>query len=199
MKVVLGGEGPNDLGGWYHAPPYRPDEPDPGVIETLLRRVRADGWQVTDAIVWKKIRKYRAGAHADAEERDVLGLILAAREQGADVVAFIRDQDSQRDRGASFVAALLRAADIFPDGPAVIGGLAVRALEAWILALLGEHHSEDLGRDGVERALQRRGIPAKDTRSLVERAAAANLESLPTDATSLLRWLARAHDVLHGA
>lgn len=201
MKVVLGGEGPNELGGRANPPPYQNDER--GVLEALLRRVRPDGWQVIDAISWKRIRKFRAGGHADAEERNVRGLVLEARERGADVVAFSRDCDGDgpqhRQRIDSVAAGIAWVQENFPDGPTVIGGVAVRMLESWVLAAVGEHRTEELRREGLAAALKRHQIAEKDTEVMVTRVEAANLSMLPPDAISLRRWLERASAVLASA
>ncbi|MDC0722949.1 hypothetical protein [Nannocystis bainbridge] len=199
-RVVLGGEGPNELGGWCNLPPYRAETPVPGVLEALLRHVRPDGWIVIDAVVWSSIRKYRAGGHADAEERNVLGLVLKARERGADIVAFARDCDGDgaqhRRRIASIDVGLARAREEFPQGPAVIGGSAVRMLEAWVLAIGGERRTEEMGREGLETGFQRFQIPLKKTPALVDFVQKADLGRIPADAVSLTKWLARAREVL---
>lgn len=201
MKVVLGGEGSNELGGRANPHPYQTD--DRGVLEALLRRVRPDGWQVVDAIAWKRIRKFRAGDHADAEERNVRGLVLAAKERSADVVAFSRDADGDgpqhRQRCDAVSAGIAWARENFPDGPAVIGGMAIRMLESWVLASLGEHGTEALRREGLAAALKHQQIPEKDTRAMVARIDDANLAMLPPDATSLRSWLERAGAVLGAA
>jgi hypothetical protein len=36
MKIFLSGEGPDDLGDWYHPPQYRSSPPSLGVVEALL-------------------------------------------------------------------------------------------------------------------------------------------------------------------
>jgi len=93
LKVFLGGEGNNDIGTRW----YRPMGGLPGVIEVLLRKVRATGWHVAGARSWQSIRKYRAGGalgkanHGDA--RNVLGLVLHAYEDACEMLAFVRDHD----------------------------------------------------------------------------------------------------------
>jgi hypothetical protein len=86
LKLLLAGEGMNELGGWDVAPPWRRHPPDPGVLEALLRRIEPEGWEIVDAVRWKDIRKFKVGGHREAETRNVLGLALMAREKGYDVL-----------------------------------------------------------------------------------------------------------------
>lgn len=106
IKVFLGGEGSNELGTRWH----RPMGDQPGVVEALLRRVRADGWCVGGARLWKTIRKYQAGVargapnHGDA--RNVLGLVLHAYEAACELLVFVRDDDGDPDRDPAIAATL---------------------------------------------------------------------------------------------
>jgi hypothetical protein len=59
------------------------------------------------------------------------------------VVSFVRDSDNDTERPRTIASAIEKAAEIFPQ-VAVIGDSAFPVLEAWILALLGEHGSEVL-------------------------------------------------------
>lgn len=166
------------------------------MLEALLRRVREDGWQVVDGVAWSSIRKFKVGAHADAEHKNVLGLILQARERGADVVAFARDCDGDgkqhRQRSAAIEAGLAEAQEVFPNGPTVVGGVAVRMLEAWVLALAGKSRTEELGRDGLANGLKDLKVDEKDTRAMVAVVEAADLGRVPGDAVSLSGWLGQA-------
>jgi hypothetical protein len=133
VLVFLGGEGRNELGGWAGDPVHRKDE-ELGVIEALLARTRPDGWQILGAHVWKNIRKYAAYGrypadvrrliHGSHEERAVLGLVLDAKERGAQVVAFVRDQDDDPDRSEIIAKAIERAHAHFSDIK-VVGDTAV--------------------------------------------------------------------------
>jgi hypothetical protein len=51
IRVILAGEGKNELGSFAVEAPFRGDTPEPGVVEALLRQIRPDGWQVVDANV----------------------------------------------------------------------------------------------------------------------------------------------------
>ena len=190
-RVLLGGEGRSELGGWANKPPYRAAEPDSGVLEALLRRVRPDGLSVVDGIRWKDIRKFKVGAHRTAEERNVLGLALLARELSADVVAFTRDRDGDRRRERDVAEGIERAETLFPNVH-VVGGVAVEMIEAWILGLRGRKRAEKLGNPKPETA--RFGLTSVE--AFVQLVRDAKLEEIPKDAASLRGWLARATEAL---
>ena len=50
VLVFLGGEGTTEVG----------HDDAAGVLESLLRHVRRDGWTVAERVEWRRIRKYRA-------------------------------------------------------------------------------------------------------------------------------------------
>lgn len=196
LRVMLAGEGRNELGDWAIEAVHRQGRSEPGVVEALLRRVRADGWAIEHAICWKDIRKFRAGRHGDADKRGVLGLVLQAKEAGVDVVAFVRDRDGQVDRVGSIEAGISAAAELIAEGPRIAGGIAVRTLESWILALAGRRRSEACGPTQTAEALAAIDVKPKDTRGMVAVVERARLDALPVDAASLRTWLARAEDAL---
>lgn len=194
IKVYLGGEGANELGTRGQRPPGN----DPGVIETLLRRVRPDGWRVEGAIVWKAIRKYQAGAAAHypthGETYNVLRLLLLAYEQDCEMVVFVRDVDG--DDGRQDVAiqplqspAARRFAHERGYQLAAVGCMATPNLEGWILCLLGRNGTDDLSPKRAQRDLEAAGVPAKSTHHFVE---IARTRPLPANACSLDRWLSAA-------
>jgi hypothetical protein len=200
LLVFLGGEGRNELGSWAGDPAYQSDD-EPGVIKALLLRTRPDGWKILGAQGWKHIRKYTdhgrlpedtqsfiRGSH---EERAVLGLVLDAKERGAQVVAFVRDQDDDPNRSAIIANAIDRARAQFPNIQ-VVGGTAVPVLEAWILALMGETGSEALGKAKAERLLADRNVTT--TEKMVSEVLASR--PVPEDATHLCSWLAQAKEAL---
>jgi len=195
VGVFLGGEGRNELGSWSGHPPYQ-DSSFPGVIETLLRRVQDEGWQVVGAAKWIDIRKLRATGPTPNEERNVLGLVLEAKRAGSRVLAFVRDADDDRQRPKTIDDAIVKSKEAYPEIE-VIGGTAIPVLEAWILALLGEHHTESLGKAAAQTKLTKKGIEDKDTKAMVEAITDSNIRNLPADANSLNRWLRTAEDVLH--
>jgi hypothetical protein len=132
-RVWIVGEGNNELGG-----SDRDCVPTRGVLEALLARVCAEGWQCAGKQRWHAIQKFRAGGarlagpgHGDYF--NVLGLVLAAHEAAADAVAFSRDVDGDSDRVDAVAAALTWIRDDSEWQIAVIGGVARPALEGWIL------------------------------------------------------------------
>src|SRR5262249_40164182 len=128
VEVFVGGEGNNEVGNWRG----RVQEAR-GVIQAILTRVRVEGWQVQRVVLWKHIRKYRAGDHRTAEQRNVLGLALVADEADSEVLAFCRDAADVHDSDDHYRAAIELARALFPD-LLIVGGLAKPTIEGWILA-----------------------------------------------------------------
>jgi hypothetical protein len=193
VKVFLCGEGSNELGSRCGSPNYQ-DDSKPGVIETLLRRVQDQGWEVDGAIQWKGITKLRGPRRRiPREEQNVLGLVFTSKKKRARVLAFVRDADDDKQRPKVIAAAIDKAKEKFPDVE-VIGCAAVPVLEAWILAMQGEHGTENLSKAAAQSKLSELKPPS--TAAMVEIATSVTLEKLPKDATSLRAWLTRANDVL---
>ena len=196
VLVFLGGEGRNELGSWAGYPAYQSDD-EPGVIKALLLRTRPDGWRILGAHVWMNIRKYTDHGRLPAdprrlirgshEERAVLGLVLDAKERGAQVVAFVRDQDDDPDRTGIIAKAIERARAHF-SSIQVVGNTAIPALEAWILATMGETGTESLGKTKVQKLLADRGVTT--TAKMVGEVLANR--PVPEDATHLHSWLSQA-------
>lgn len=194
LKVFLGGEGNNDIGTRW----YRPMGEQPGVIEVLLRKVRATGWNVAGARSWQSIRKYRAGGalgkanHADA--RNVVGLVLHAYEDACEMLAFVRDHDGDdlREQEIRRILAEIAGfgfADEYRYELAIVGGVARPKLEGWILCLRGVAGTDDMPRARVDRELAAAQVELKSTDQYV---AIAESCVLPTGDGSLPAWLARA-------
>jgi hypothetical protein len=195
VKVFLCGEGSNELGSRCGLANYQ-DDSKPGVIETLLRRVQAHGWEVRGAMQWKGITKLRGPRRRmPREEQNVLGLVFAAKKQRARVLAFVRDADDDKNRPKVIDDAIGKAKETFPEVE-VIGGAAVPVLAGWMLAMLGEYGTERLGKEAARSKLVELKVPSKDTAAMVEIAAKVAVEKLPNDATSLKVWLTRANAVL---
>jgi hypothetical protein len=192
--VFLCGEGRNELGSRCGHPAYQTDA-EPGVLHALLQRIEASGWEVGGARDWTSIRKYKAGA-AHRDTHNVLGVALDAKEASCDVLAFSRDVDNDPMRKDAVEEGIRRIPETFAAAPAVIGGVAVPTLEAWILALLGERHTEDLTTKRAALRLEEKGVASKDGRAMVRIVENADLDELPRDAASLAAWLARAAAVL---
>jgi len=190
VKVFLGGEGRNELGSWSGPASYQSSEVC-GVLEALLRKVKPNGWQIVGGMAWKDIRKLRPNSPGRAEHQNVSALVLKAREAGVDLLAFVRDRDGSKDRENAVLEGLQEARED-TDGPAVIGGMAVEKLEAWMLALQGKYASQDFKHPEKKPG----GIDDKDTAAMVAVIEKADLDRLPDDAVSLRDWIAQARESL---
>jgi len=194
LKVFLGGEGNNDIGTRWQ----RPMGDQPGVIETLLRRVRANGWQVAGARSWQSIRKYQAGAArkraAHDDVHNLLGLVLHAYEEACEMLAFVRDSDGdelreQEIRRVLETIATFGFAEAYRYELAIVGGIPKPKLEGWILCLLGVVGTDAMTRARVDREMAATDVAAKSTEHYV---AIAESCTLPSGEGSLPDWLARA-------
>lgn len=188
-RMLVCGEGRNELGRFHHHAAYRGEEV--GVLEALLQRISSESGtevQVIEGLRWRDIRKFQAGGHATAEERNVRGLVLQATERGIDCVAFVRDRDGDLERERRIERGLSTVGQDFPKTP-VIGGVAVEKLEAWILGLLGQARSEELANPSLP-------APTDTTEGMVAVVQAAELSKIPEDAASLRAWVERAQQAL---
>ena len=192
MKVLLSGEGYDDIGDWAKERPFRANPPEIGVIEALLRKLYAGPLTIHEAIAWKRIPKFRAGDHAQPETRNVLGLAVKAEELGCNALVVVRDRDRDADREADIENGIERAQAKCP-ALAIAGGVAKEEIEAWILAILGErkteHHADAKRVLDEKHAIAGRAlmIAALEDRTL---------EHVPDDASSLRTWLDRASTAL---
>jgi hypothetical protein len=195
IRVILAGEGKNELGGFAVEAAFRAEDPAPGVVEALLRQIRGSGWKVVDAIFWKKLPKLQVGIGGRGEELNVLRAHHHAKRRGCDVLAFTRDRDgvkfAHRDDDIERARSSLRSAG---DGPRVIGGVAIEKLESWLAALAGHRRSEEMRRP--EEKLADLGVAEKDTPAMVRLVEDRGLAGIPDDAQSLRRWLERAREAL---
>jgi hypothetical protein len=207
IRIMLAGEGPNELGGWARHPSYR-DSREAGVLEALLRCLRADGWEIHEARLWKdKPQTYRSltgtPKRVHPEEHKVAALALDASESGCDALVFVRDDDGDARRTQAIKAGIelakARAIAWMQAGKPLVmiaGATAVPTLEAWLLALSGRSRTEELSRSAAGSALEAQGVRPKNTadmRELVERCGVA---SVPVDAYSLREWLSQVRLVL---
>jgi hypothetical protein len=193
MKVFVAGEGSDEIGDWAKDRAYLPETPAGGVVEALLRKVRAEGWRIVGGCPWRRIRKYkvRRGLH-DFEKRNVLGVCDMAAEAECNRVVFVRDRDGEAERERAIDAAIEQARELgLIDG--IAGGVAIEATDAWILALLGESRSERLT-DPKRRLREKHGID--DGSRKAEVVTRSDLNAVPADARSLRRWVGRADAVL---
>lgn len=211
LKVMLAGEGPNDLGGWSKEPQYRDRKAvEVGAAEALLRKMKVSGWYVIDGVVWQHLKHYRSGgalvAGPDPETVNVKRLALMASEKGADVLAILRDADKEELRRMKAIEAGVDWARRTYPQLHVVGGVPLPTLEAWILALAGEAKTDGFTPTKVEAKLKERLIPEKDTSAyvaVIEQAEITCLEgkipALPPGCDSLRCWLIEAHWALHSA
>jgi len=192
MRVFLCGEGPTELGGRSGLPQFWADNPDPGVLEAILLRIREDGWVVHDAIAWKHLRKYRsrnAGDPRHLDHHNALAAALKAKDAGCHAIVFVRDADNDEGRPKAIGAAIDA---IKADHPSlrVAGGVAVRVIEAWILALTGVRSTEKMaGKTAKDRVSMSPG----EMIAVIE---SSDLHALPPDAESLAAFLEACRTVL---
>lgn len=193
VRVLLAGEGPNELGGWFAERQWRREAPEPGVLEALLRAVVPDGWEIADARVWSRIRRLRVGA-AHGDERNVFVLGLDAAEADCALLVFSRDRDNDATRAEAVRNGKRRIAEELGEPPRVVGEVAVPKLEGWILALMGTRRTESLRPARAESDLEKKGVAPKDTSAMVATVSSADLSSVPADAKGLRAWLDSARD-----
>jgi hypothetical protein len=190
-RVMLAGEGPNELGGWATEVAYR-DTSYPGILEVLLLATEPHGWRVAEAKRWKDIKKYRAGEHRSAEHRNVLAVCLDAKEKGCQVVAFSRDSDGDSERKVRIEQGIQAAKALWGAHIGIVGGCAVPCVEGWVLAIQGVPHTEQSSRKKLRDRLSRLGTSPKSTTEMVESIKRAGLANIANDARSLKSWLQSA-------
>jgi hypothetical protein len=194
IRVLIAGEGPNEIG--QVSPAGSPDGPgrSDGVIEALMSKVRPGGWAVRGVLQWKDVRKLRPNAHEDGEARTVRGLALHARERGCNALIFLRDRDRQvaRERSIRDACKLVEV----DGGLLVAAGIPIEMLECWLLALRGEPraHLEPTPAQALE---ERHKIAPKRTTAMVQLVRNAHLLEAATDAVSFWRWLRRVATALN--
>jgi hypothetical protein len=193
-KVFLAGEGSNELGGWANKIEYRTEEP--GILEILLRKVKAEGWMICGAKTWKEIKKYRAGEHRSAEERNILGICYEAQKNGYDVITFSRDSDGNRERVADIQKGIQSATLLWSDRLGIIGGCAIPCIEGWILAIAGIKDTESSSRTKIETRIIELGIHLKNTTEMVAKIEECGIDAIAADAHSLISWIETARDKL---
>lgn len=187
MKVFLAGEGRDELGKWFDHPGYRDDKNHPGLIEAFLTNLEID-YMVTDGKRWRNLLKYEAGDGRSEEMKNVMGAAQEALDLGCDAVVFVRDLDSAPWRETDIAKGIEKARAEFPD-LRICGGVAIQEIEAWILALKGDHGSET-HRDAKEVLKTKHGVERRNQK--VEVVRAADLTRTPSDAVSLNGWLNEA-------
>jgi hypothetical protein len=171
---------------------YRGKAPESGVLAALLTKVRAEGWIIRDALVWKSIVKLRPGDHRRPETRSILGAALHAEEHGCHVLVFARDRDGDPAREQQVEAGISQARGQFPSIE-IVGCAAVEQIESWVLSCAGVSRAEAVT-DSKAAAAQRFGDARLET--LVAQLEKADIAKLPEDARSLRTWLQRAAEAL---
>lgn len=203
VRVFLSGEGSNELGAHAKGPAFRDagaEESEPGALCALLRKVQPEGWRVGEAKLWKDVHKLvvgaaRGGRDRHQDTRNVLKIALHAEEAGHQVLAFSRDLDADDEREEAIEKGIHEAEALCRD-LGIVGSIAVPALEGWVLALQRVPKTELFSRKKAQAELSSRGVEPKDGAAMVKAIEQANLDQIPGDATSLLRWLGRARTVL---
>ena len=173
---------------------YRDRSPEPGVIETLLKKARPGGWRVREATQWRHIVKLRPGKFRAPETRNVLGAALHASEAGCAVLAFSRDRDGDVSREEAIAEGIAQAQRDFPE-VRVVGGLAIEQIESWVLAAGGRTRTESIT-DAKAAAEQALGDARLET--LLRELEKADIANLPEDASSLRAWLVVAAAAIPG-
>lgn len=173
-KVLLAGEGPDELGRWFRETPYqeerRPGAELPGILEALLAKLDLAPWEIRDAVIWRsrRIPLYRQGQRRAPETRRVLGLAALAKDCGVDAVVFVRDRDGDEEREADIEAGIEQAPTLGLDTP-LAGSVAVEEIEAWILALLGDRSAERHAHP-KEKLAEKHGLSTREHKvAVVER------------------------------
>jgi hypothetical protein len=201
-RIWVAGEGNNELGVGDGA-----GKRTRGVLEALLMRLCARGWECAGKLPWQSIQKFRAGgarlagpSHGDYF--NVLGLVLHAYEDAADAVVFSRDVDGDPDREEAVETAIawIRHESGWLIG--VVGGVAKPSIEGWILALQGVPRTDAMSRARAREQLHGLEVELKSTDDyvgVVERAGLGDSPhfGLSSGAESLRAWLATADDVLN--
>lgn len=200
LKVMLVGEGANELGDWIQDAPYRMARrtrrkaplPVVGVLETLLRKVAPDGWTVVDALPWSSLVKLKQKTDAFGDARNLARALLRAKEQRYDVVVFSRDRDGAKNRSRQVeVDAIVTESSSTSGAVKVVGAVAVETLEAWVLAAAGDQKCESYT-DPARELTDRFNVPSKDTSAMVALVEAADLSAAAARSESLQRWIGSA-------
>jgi hypothetical protein len=191
MRTLIAGEGLTELGDFVRTPSYRSNPVVPGVLQALMELAAPGRFQIVDGVVWKSIRKFKAGEHRAPETRNVMGLALEAKERNCVAVVFARDRDRDRPREADVERGIQRAVEVF--GVAVGGAVAVEALEAWLLALEGDSSAETYADPKAQ--LESAGAGSLDEKVDVVRSEGSRLREAGALSPSLATWTSRIQKI----
>jgi hypothetical protein len=194
-RIFLAGEGANELGSWDKEYPYQ-DDSEPGVIKALLGKVKNEGWEISGAVKWASITKYKAGDHKGREERNVLGACLRAKEKGCSVLAFVRDSDCDKNRELGIDKGIEAAKKMFGTNIEIIGKCAIPCIEGWLLAFLCVRQTETFSTGKACDTLKNKVDNQLHTAHMVEIISESDLSNVANDALSLKEWLETAKSLL---
>jgi len=190
-NVLLAGEGPTDIGDLAKEGPYRSDPPEPGVLQALVEKVAPGRLCFVDGVLWKTIIKYQAGQNRKREERNVWALALKASESKLHGVVFSRDRDRDDEQQKRIERGITDASQHFKLP--LVGVTAVEAIEAWLLALLGDQCAERHSDPKV--ALSERGVTSVREKVEVVQSEANRIDRAEMCSRSLATWLGRLREV----
>jgi hypothetical protein len=191
IRVFLAGEGRHELAGRKGDDVYQSDR-DPGVVQALLRKVRADGWEVVGSIDWKDIKKLQVNSPGTGDAKNVHRACWKAKKAKADVLVFVRDRDRKAVREREIERAI--AETEASDSVHIVGSVAIESIEGWLIALTGKSGSESIRHP--EKNLADLGLRAKHGPDYVAHVEKHGISGVAQDATSLKRWLKRARHAL---
>jgi hypothetical protein len=118
-----------------------------------------------------------------------MGVALQARDAKADVLVFTRDRDREEARQTAIGEGILQATSAFSACPIIVGGVAIEAIEAWTLALVGERRSH-------RHARPKEHLAAAGITDQVAAIETADIHFPELDSPSLREWLDRARTAL---
>ncbi|HEY1695971.1 MAG TPA: hypothetical protein VGG39_27580 [Polyangiaceae bacterium] len=193
IRVLVAGEGPNELGQPLEGIVVEGERPTGGgVIEALMAKVRPTRWQVIQTVSWKDVHKLQPNSPETGDARTVAILVLRAKEMGCHALVFLRDRDGSPSRERRVRDAAVAAKD---PRVALAAGVPIEMLECWLLALRKEWGSQ-ASSDPVQELATKHGVAAKSTPAMVQLVRNASLLHAPPDAVSLWQWLRRVAHAL---
>ena len=127
---------------------------------------------------------------ANERGRGLPGVYDAIVNRGDDSFTRIRTPNQEREVDIErAIEAVVRERSL-----RVAGGVAIEALEGWLIAIAGEVGSESVRHP--EKEMGRLGLVAKSAASYADHIEQNGLGRIAADAASLLRWVDRARDAL---
>jgi hypothetical protein len=167
LRILLAGEGPNELGDLHTCNGARADRAaevteGQGVLQALLCKIRTSDWTIATAYCWKDIRKLRVASADRGDFKNAQRLILRASELGLHGIAFLRDRDGDLDRQRQIEEAVAHGRKKHPK-LRIAAGIPIERLESWLCALGGtKGSSENNGNGSDGNAMETRGLIVLD-------------------------------------